>query len=206
MKWIISVLNRRTGLLLLLVSGLSCAVHLKAERVECSDDTAAIYDDFDDGRFGRSEYRSVLRCVKLSAFRRSETLPVYSPDGDENSYLTAVVLSSRRYEELSSLMDSSGLILYRRDGLEFLFSLEKPGESLLSIIDDYYRGSRASWRDPVRTRYLENYVIRIHSAENIFEPWIDSISYSEALLMATLIGDEDQWLWGIHDGLALEFP
>ena len=158
------------------------------------------------GRFGRSEYRSILRTVKLSAFERSVTLPVYSPATEEESYLTAVIVSADRYDKMQALADESGIIEFRQDGLVFSYSLEKAEESLLSVLEEYYSGPWADWYQPVREYYLENYVIRIHSAENIFEPWNSTISYSEALLMATLIGDRDQWLWGIHDGLNLEIP
>ncbi len=171
-----------------------------------SAESVTIYDDFDDGRFGRSEYRSILRTVKLSAFERSVTLPVYSPATEEESCLTAVIVSADRYDKMQALADESGIIEFRQDGLVFSYSLEKAEESLLSVLEEYYSGPWADWYQPVREYYLENYVIRIHSAENIFEPWNSTISYSEALLMATLIGDRDQWLWGIHDGLNLEIP
>ena len=170
------------------------------------DESVTIYDDFDDGRFGRSEYRSILRTVKLSAFERSVTLPVYSPAMEEKSYLTAVVVSADRYGKMQALADESGIIEFRQNGLVFSYSLEKAEESLLAVLKEYYSGPWADWYQSVRDHYLENYVIRIHSAENIFEPWNNTISYSEALLMATLVGDWDQWLWGIHDGLNLEIP
>ncbi len=166
----------------------------------------SVYDDFDDGRFGRSEYRSILRSVKLDAFSRSETLPVYSPALEEESFLTAVVLSRRDYESLVPRMDQQGKILYRRGGLEFTFSLEKPGPEIFQVLKEYYRGPWEDWLEPVTEHYKENYVIRIHTAENIFEPWNDTVTYTEAMLMATVIGDRDQWLWGIHDGLNLLFP
>ncbi len=171
-----------------------------------AEEMVTVYDDFDDGRFGRSEYRSVLRSVKLSAFARSETLPVLSPALDEESFLTAVVLSGEVYNSLVPLMDDRGRILYSRQGLEFVFSLEKPGPAIYEVIEEYYSGTRQYWLEAVTQHYKENYVIRIHSAENIFEPWNDTITYTEALLMATAVGDRDQWLWGIHDGLNLLFP
>ena len=198
MKWMKSVLPCRYSLLLIFI--FLCSLSAVAE------DQVSVYDDFDDGRFGRSEYRSVLRTVKLEAFNRSETLPVLSPALDEDSFLTAVVLSARDYKALQPFMDKRGRIAYHRKGLEFVFSLEKPDENFFSVLDEYYRGKWAAWLDPVTKHYRENYIIRIHSAENIFEPWNDTISYTEAMLMATVIGDTDQWLWGIHDGLNLIFP
>lgn len=195
-------LNKFFSLIFILLG----VVSLSAEQRTFSEKSVTIYDDYDDGRFGRSEFRSVMRTVKLDAFSRSETLPVYSPALEEDSVLTAVVLSSERYDLLIPLMDDEGLICFEREGILFSFSLEKPGDELLTVLEEYYRGPWEKWMDSVRDHYLENYVIRIHSAENVFEPWNDTVSYPEAMLMATLIGDRDQWLWGIHDGLDLLFP
>ena len=173
------------------------------------EEMVTIYDDFDNGAFGRSEYRSVFRSVKLSAFIRSDTEPVASPGWDETSHLTAVVLSSEREEELrrglypfvQSMGD--GVYRYNRGGLDFSFSLEKPDTEVLSILEDYYRDSYSQWLESVTIHYMDNYIIRIYRAENVFDPWNDVIGYNEALLMATVLGDKDQWLWGIHDGLDL---
>lgn len=167
----------------------------------------SIYDDFDDGSYGRSEYRSVLRTVKMSAFARTKTHPVASPAWEETSHLTAVVLSLEREEEIrqgaysSILRVMDGVYYYRRGGLDFSFTLEKAGEEIRALLEEYYQGRNADWLEPVWNHYQENYIIRIHSAENIFEPWREVIQYREAILMATLIGDRDQWLWGIHDGI-----
>ena len=197
LKTSLSLCSRVLSVLLLSVISVSLAM---------AEDVVTVYDDFDDGRFGRSEYRSVFRSVKLSAFTRSETLPVLSPALDEESFLTAVVLSKEGYNRLVPLMDIRGRVLFSRDGLEFVFSLEKPGDAVLKVIEEYYQGPRKSWLEAVTQHYKDNYVIRIHSAENILEPWNDTITYTEALLMATTVGDRDQWLWGIHDGLNLLFP
>ncbi len=167
----------------------------------------SIYDDFDDGSFGRSEYRSVLRSVKMSAFERTETFPVASPAWELTSHLTAVVLSEKRAGEISSggypdiITAQDGIYTYSRDGLEFSFSLEKPGEEIRMLLESYYKDEYAPWLEPVWEHYSGNFIIRIYSAENIFEPWREYIQYREALLMATILGDRDQWLWGIHDGL-----
>ena len=108
-------------------------------------ESVTIYDDFDDGRFGRSEYRSILRTVKLSAFERSVTLPVYSPALEEESYLTAVVFSADRYHKIQPLADESGIIEFRQNGLEFRYSLEKAEEPLLAVLEEYYSGPWADW-------------------------------------------------------------
>jgi len=174
-----------------------------------AEEQVSIYDDFDDGAFGQSVYRSVFHCVDLSAFTRSSTLPVRTPGWDRGSLLTAVVLSAERAGELKSGMYresvhlEDGVYYYSREGIEFSFTLEKPSKEIMRLLEDYYRGPYAAWLEPLRTHYEENYVIRIHSAENIFDPWKEEIRYDEVLLMATLLGDRDQWLWGIHNGADL---
>jgi len=174
-----------------------------------AEERVSVYDDFDDGAFGQSVYRSVFRCVDLSAFSRSSTLPVRTPAWEQGGLLTAVVLSVEREDALrtgvygDSVLFYDGVYHYNRDGIEFSFSLEKPTREIMLLIDDYYTGKYASWRDPLEKHYKENFVIRIHSAENIFDPWKNEISYDEVLLMATLLGDRDQWLWGIHNGADL---
>lgn len=167
----------------------------------------SIYDDFDDGSYGRSEYRSVYRTVRMSAFVRSDTHPVSSPAWEKTSHLTAVMISSEREEEIrqglySPVIDLvDGIYYYSKNGLAFSFSLEKAGEEIRAVLESYYQGMNAAWLEPVWDHYQDNYIIRIHSAENIFEPWRELIQYREAILMATLLGDRDQWLWGIHDGI-----
>jgi hypothetical protein len=173
------------------------------------EEMVTIYDDFDDGVFGRSEYRSVHRSVTLSAFSRFESLSVASPGWEETNHLTAVVLSAARADEIRRAEydfiteRDEGVYNYNRDGLEFSFSLEKPDHEVLSVLEEYYKGSFSPWLESVRQHYEDNYIIRIYSAENVFEPWNNLIQYNEALLMATILGDREQWLWGIHDGLDL---
>lgn len=172
-----------------------------------AEPTVSIYDDFDDGSYGRSEFRSVYRTVKLSAFARTKTYPVASPAWDKTSHLTAVVLSSEREREIREGLYShyislkDGIYHYSRGGLEFAFTLEKAGYEIRRVLEAYYTGKYAHWLEAVWDHYQENYIIRIHQAENIFEPWRETILYRDAILMATLLGDRDQWLWGIHDGL-----
>lgn len=169
--------------------------------------TVSIYDDFDDGSYGRSEYRSVFRTVKLKAFSRTKTYPVASPAWEKTSHLTAVVLSAEREKEIregyysGSVSLRDGIYYYSREGLEFSFTLEKGGDEIRAVLEEYYQGKNAHWMKPVWDHYKENFIIRIHSAENIFEPWREFIQYREAILMATLLGDREQWLWGIHDGV-----
>lgn len=167
----------------------------------------SIYDDPSDGAFGRSRERSVIRSVRLDRFVLYRSLDVKRElsEGEYEGFLTPLVFSQEKRERLAQgdIAGTSpvgeGRHRYRKDGIDIVFSLEKPGDDLLDEIDDYYADWPA-WRDPVRNRYRENWVIRIHRAENVFEPWIDRITYNEALLAASLIADGEQWLWGVRDG------
>ena len=169
------------------------------------DPIVSIYDEFDDGLFGKSIYRGVIVSVKKTAFTRAETFSI--KNDDESGYLTAVIMSSTnaaRIEEgffnLNKRTEMGRTIYsYNKDGLNFDFSIEKAGDKLIEIVSDYYKKDEI-WHDPLVEYYKSNYVIRIHSTENIFDSWSDEITYNEALVTATLIGDDDQWLWGIHNG------
>ena len=166
----------------------------------------SIYDEFGDGLFGKSIHRGVVVSVKRAAFARAETLAVRQ-EGEEG-FLTAVVMRAETAEKLftgdfalPSAMTASGrrVFTFRRDGLDISFSLEKAGEKMISMVSDFYKNDE-KWHDPLVKHYRQNYVIRIHRAENIFDSWSEDISYNEAMVAATLLGDDDQWLWGIHDG------
>jgi len=170
-----------------------------------------IYKTHDDGLYGRSEGRDIILSLKESVFKKSETLNVK----DDENFLTAVVLDSKIEEKLSSLFKNKttiqmGYIKLSKENniytvnddnifLSFSFSLEKPQSDLLEIIDKYYMNS-PMYNKIVSDHYNANYVIRIHSAENILRSEAREITYDEAIVMATIIGDKDQWLWGIHDG------
>jgi hypothetical protein len=167
----------------------------------------SIYDDISDSTFGRSVSRSIVRGVRQDLFALYRTLPVERGllDSEEEGFLTPLVLENEKKERLEKGFypgvekDSKGFYRLNRSGVDITFSLEKAGEALYREIDDYY-ADWPDWQGPVREHYRENWIIRIHRAENVFEPWVDRISYNEALLAATLIADKDQWLWGIHDG------
>jgi len=165
----------------------------------------SIYDEFDDGLFGKSIHRGVIVSVKKAAFARSETLEV--KNGEEDGFLTAVVVLKENAEKIINgffLLDEekvNGKILYSlsKDGLNISFSIERANDNLINMVSGFYRNDEL-WHDELVEYYKENYVIRIHKTENIFESWTDEITYNEAMVAATLIGDQDQWLWGIHNG------
>ena len=170
-----------------------------------------VYSTHDNGMFGRSEDRDITLKIEASVFKRSSTFPV-----DESmNFLTAVVLSSKTKDALEALFTKSdtaqiGFVKIIKQGniytveddnifLSFSFSLEKADDKVLSIIESHYK-AMAYFRKIVTEHYMENYIIRVHSAENILKPEAREITYDEALIMATIIGDKEQWLWGIHDG------
>lgn len=186
-------------LVLLLVS-LFVSVLLFAE-----DPVVSIYDEFDDGLFGKSIHRGVIVSVKKAAFSRSETFKI--KNDEESGYLTAVVMSSDSAQKLMNghyrlekrAVPGNTIFSYDKEGLNFEFSIEKAGEKLIQMVSDHYKNDEV-WHDPLVEYYRENYVIRVHSTENIFDSWSDEITYNEALVAATLVGDSNQWLWGIYDG------
>lgn len=174
--------------------------HLFAE-----ESLVSIYDEFDNGLFGKSVHRGVIVTIKKSAFSRSETLMVKNEG--EVGYLTAVVMTNSTAKKLMDgfykldhfVSDGYTIYIINKDGLNFSFSIEKAGENLIDFVSESYKDDKL-WHDPLVEYYRDNYVLRIHSAENIFESWTEEITYNEAIVAATLIGDADQWLWGIHDG------
>ena len=165
----------------------------------------SIYDEFDDGLFGKSIHRGVIVSVKKSAFARAETLPVKNED--DMGYLTAVVINVKNAERLINgfyelpfkLINDQKIYTFNKEGLIFDFSIEKANNKIIHMVEEHYKDDEV-WRDPLIEYYKDNYIIRIHSAENVFDSWSDEITYNEAMVVATLIGDSSQWLWGIHDG------
>jgi hypothetical protein len=176
-----------------------------AAQDQTSETVVSIYDEFDDGLFGKSRHRGVIVSVKKGAFARAESFDV-KEDG-EQGYLTAVVMDKETVEKLESgyyglpFSDSMGYKIYHYDyeGLDFSFSVEPANKSILQMVSDFYSNDPV-WHDPLVKHYEENYVIRVHRTENVFDSWSEDITYNEAMIAATLVGDKDQWLWGIHNG------
>ncbi len=174
-----------------------------------------IYKYHDNSFYGIAFDRSSVISVDSGRFLESTTLPANGGEG----FLTAVILDSFAAETLDSLFNYSGKVIV--DGCEILkreqegrvvyqyydtireislsFSLEKPGEELLKLINYVYK-KNSYWGKEVEKHYRENYVIRMHAAENVLNTADMRITFDEALLCATIIGDSEQWLWGIHDG------
>lgn len=182
------------------------------------EDRVVIYTDASPKEFGKSWKRHGVRAVSFREFASTRTLSVADPDG----VLTAVLVDARVNQALRNFMegfrerwiDPAWLWAEQRGNrtvytyfdpnlrLQFSFSLEKPNEKILALIDRTY-AKDPSARKKVRELYLKNYVVRVHSAENVFEPWLYTITFDEVLLVATLVGNDFQPLWGIHDGCGL---
>jgi hypothetical protein len=175
----------------------------------------SIYRDFDDGLFGRSRYRGIVFSVRRESFARYRTLPLGDLDG-----LTAYLLSAERAvalaagrgsstviaspadDELASLDDSNPLkwlYVFDNAGTRVVFSLERAPDDLYEEIDRTYP-SNPEVAEEVSRSYRSGYVIRIHEAENVYRPETARIDYEDVLISASLLGDEFQPLWGIHDG------
>ncbi len=170
-----------------------------------------IYKTQDNGLYARSEDRDIILTVEDSSFKRYKTL-----DADPAlDFLTAVVLDAETVQRLEMLLYNKDSFqngfakvskkdnIYTIDDdnlfLSFSFSVEKPSKEVIKIIEEHYF-DQPSIKDQVVNHYNNNYIIRIHSSENILKPEAMEITYHEALIMATIIGDNDQWLWGIHNG------
>jgi hypothetical protein len=194
-----------------------CCVLLGAASLFAAE-TVEIYADFSPGEFGRAKERDEVKQIPLSGFGAARTLAAPGPDG----ILTAVVLDYRVVDALTAFLtdyherrlgsawfwleEAGGRKIFHyyddSGGLKFSFSAEKPNAEIIAMIEAFYRRDPRNKRD-VADHYRKNYVIRVHSAENIIDPWINSINFEEALTIAALIGDTTQELWGIRDGAGL---
>jgi len=182
-------------------------------------DRVEIYSDFDPFEFGRAAKRVSVLQIPLREFSATKTFATSDPDG----FLTAVLLDAKVAEALYRFLDGfherwldpawfwidegtlgRRIVNYYDNtaGIAFSFSLEKPGKNLLARIDAFYAKDEKNRRE-VRKAYEDNFVIRIHSAENVRQPWKDEVDFEEALIMAALIGNRDQPFWGVRNGFGL---
>jgi hypothetical protein len=180
--------------------------------------TVSVYGDFQEKLFGRSEKRNpeTLRSYGLASLSHGR-FKSFGPDG----VLTAVVLERRTAMKLRDAAGSGqgaalggGRLWIEKktgretfnfhnpaSGLRFAFSLEEPDKRVLGIIGQAYRRDPAT-RAQVEDRYRRNYVVRLLGANGFLSPRSERPLFEEALVFATLIGDRDQWLYGLHDGNA----
>jgi hypothetical protein len=202
--------------------------------------------------FGRSLKRDGMVSYRMGDFVKTKTLPVNRGYGR----MTATVIRRGIIEVLEEVFKETNIVTleevwfslddevltYWNSSLGYLisFSVSEPSDELLRQVDvlysqnDYWR----QYREEVLGFYKENYVLRIHSAEdcsgvNDFfsadvtpggprpdgdqqgddeerkEPFDftatteteSKLSWEEIMAAATVIGNGEQKLWGIPDGL-----
>ncbi|MGL1894075.1 MAG: hypothetical protein OCD02_20760 [Spirochaetaceae bacterium] len=178
------------------------------------DNIVNIWANNNSQYMGVSQERLWLKSYFLSNFEYYSTLDTET----KNGVLTAITASRDLYFLLDELLmfekqfvkesitiTKEGGIYHFFDNkifLEFSFSLEKPGEKIFNIINEVYKDNEKT-KTIVTNHYLESWVIRIYSAENVISPDINTLDFDDIIITATLIGESSQWLWGIHDGVDL---
>jgi len=178
----------------------------------------SVYENNVESQFGRASERDEIITLDLEKFTNTETLEAADPSG----FLTAVVvdsevkatldnlLSNKKQVEVGSmrleLRDYMGkkryFFLHKDYEIEFSFSLEHPGPQIIEIIEKVYSDS-AYWRERVKNHYRRNFVVRVYAAENCINPKENTLTFTEAIIAATIIGDRHQMLWGMHDGFGM---
>lgn len=181
---------------------LSAQISQPDEDPKAKGDMVTIYTDFIEQSFGRSPYRQALLSVDLRAFERYRSYPVAEPGG----WLTAVVMRKETVDKLragtlpisSSIHINRGKYYLNYKGISLVFSVEGVTTRQIEMIERVYANLPTA-RSQVLDYYRQNFVIRIYEAEDLFHPQVQEISFFEAMLSATIIGDSQQWLWGVHD-------
>lgn len=110
----------------------------------------------------------------------------------ENTY-SKDFITIKKKDKIYTFTDSS-------IGLDFSFGLEKPSKEVLNMIKSIYKDDLKT-QNEVIDHYLESWVIRIYSAENVISPDLNTLDFDDILITATIIGEKFQWLWGVHDGV-----
>ena len=176
-----------------------------------SDDIVNIWADNSVENMGVSKDRIWLKSYFLSTFEDFSTIKTESNAG----VLTPITVSRSLYFKLEKLLkfnpeynrdtisiSKKGRVYHfidRSIQLEFSFGLEKPGDNIIRLIDRVY-GADKEDKKAVLDHYLESWVVRIYSGENVTSPDVNILDFSDILITATIIGEKFQWLWGIHDG------
>lgn len=177
-----------------------------------SDEIVNIWADHSMDLYGVSQDRVWLKSYFLSNFEYYTTLNTESNRG----VLTAVTVSRELFFLLNDLLKfedsyqvgdkiitkNGDIYRFKDDSyqLDISFSLEKPGTQIFDTINKVYENDRKT-RDEVTAHYQETWVVRIHRAENVSSPDLNSLEFDDVLISATIVGESFQWLWGIHDGV-----
>lgn len=191
---------KRVILLLLIVSGSLWSV-----------DIVNIWSDNLRESYGLSVDRMWIKSYFLSNFQYYSTI-----DSEDNrGLLTAVTIDRDLFFKLNKILKFEKRVDYKNfsiirdgdifnlvdytNGIDISFSMEKPGQDILHVIDRVYKNDPKNCK-AVRDHYLNTWVIRIYRGENVIEPDLNIFDYTDALINATILGESFQWLWGIHDG------
>ncbi len=177
-----------------------------------SNDIVNIYADNDPNLMGVSKEKVWLKSYMLSNFEYYQTLSTETNKG----YLTPVTVSRDLFYLLDEFLEfqdiyrKGNVIVTKEDGiyhfhdedisLQFSFGLEKASDPIFNIIENIYKNDPKN-ATAVLNHYLDSWVIRIYSAENVVNPDIETLDFDDILITATIIGEKFQWLWGIHDGV-----
>ena len=178
-----------------------------------AEEFVSIYQDYQPDRWGRARERSGLISPSLEDLRGASTV-----EASSGGILTAVILNRDQGDQLLALLKERQTVTDGMITLSMVRSGEKP------VLQWYHRGWEARYKfqldsaprellseivnfyasDPyngglVDREYRDHYIIRIWAGEDILES-DGRLSFGEALLGATLLGDGFQPLWGIHDG------
>lgn len=190
-----------------------------ASKTEWQDEYVTIYADSDSMKFGLAKQRRPIK-ASVYKFRKGRTLWLNGREG----FLTAVTASTKLKQSLDGLLDKQRSItvagrdlqrvttdeqgqtlvhtmyVYREveRGIYIGFTLEKPTQDILAMIDSVYQDEPVI-AAIVKRHYQENYVIRIVQADNFYSRE-DPPSIEDIMFAATLIGEKEQELLGIHDG------
>lgn len=177
-----------------------------------SDQIVNIWADNSPLYLGVSQERVWLKSYFLSNFNYYPTLDTEKKTGiptivtvSRELYfqLDELLMYEKSYTKDSITISKSGNIYTFIDNsiqLEISFSLEKPGQKILNIISMIYKDDNKT-KKIVSDHYLQSWIIRIHSAENVIAPDLNTLDFDDILISATIIGEKFQWLWGVHDGV-----
>lgn len=178
-------------------------------------DIINIYGDNNSSLYGVSRERVWLKSIDIESLEYCRTYDT----NEEEGVLTAVTASRELFFFLDSALKYEesvrvGTVVLSRElkgnrvvytywdntrGIDFAFSLEKPGEEIFKVIDSVYPLPN-KWNKEVKDHYRDTWVIRIFAAENCVNPDVSELDFEDILFTATLIGEKFQWLLGVHDG------
>lgn len=177
-----------------------------------SDDIVNIWADNSAYDLGASRDRVWLKSYFISNFQYYSTMPTET----ENGVLTLVTASRDLYFLLDHLLkfeesytngdftisrqENIYTFINQKISLDISFSLEKPGVDVFTVINSIYEKDQKT-RKEVTDHYLESWVVRVHRAENVISPDINTLDFDDILITASIIGEDFQWLWGVHDGV-----